>query len=445
VPAHVDCLLGAARPTRRLDGGGRLDRALGGRGSFRVRSIFHARRSLGRPGQQASGWDDLEETIGLSRCYAVELDDARREPAALERLRDHPLVESAGPARLATDLRAPPRSAGETARPSPTIEEAQIPFDLVRAPAAARREPGDESVRVAIVDTGVALGHPELRIRLLAGIDTVDLGMGALGNGVRLLGDTASRDFAPQDEVGHGSHVAGVVGAAGRRMPRGVGGRALMLPVRVLAAAITDRSGRPIGVGALSDIDAGLKLAVDLKARIVNLSLGTPVADSDAGGPPPHAAVARYADERGALLVAASGNDGTTTPFYPAALPSVLAVGSVSSAGDVSSFCSTGPHVVLHAPGEGIVSTGLYGYRRSTGTSHAAPFVAGAAALVVARADRAGVALRPSELSALLLATARCVRPGGPAVLDAEAALVALDARLAERAARTPERSRPWP
>lgn len=429
VPCHLDCLVGAARPASRLDGGGALDAALGGAGRFRVRAVFHARRSLGRVGQQSARFSDDEEVLGLSRSYLVEVAGSHDTRRALDNLRSLGTVESAAPELYATAVRAP---AGSRAG-APTVAEALVPFAMVRADEAGRMEPGDPRVHVAVVDTGVALEHPELAGRLAAGYDFVDLGVGQLGSGPELLGDASGRDDVPEDEVGHGTHVAGVIGAAGHRVPRGVAGQCLAVPLRVLAGARVGEGGRPFGIGSLSDIDAGIKLAVDRRASVVNLSLGTSANELDAQSPPPHREVCAYAEQQGVVLVAASGNDGTDVPFYPAALPTVLAVGAVGAEGRVSTFTSTGPHVVLHAPGEDIVGLSLHGYRRSTGTSHAAPFVSGAAALVRTRAARAGRDLSAATVRRVLVDSATPRAPGGPVVLDVAAALALAEER------RTPE------
>jgi subtilisin family serine protease len=425
VPCHLDWIAGAARAASVLDGGGPLDRALGGAGQFRARSVFHARRSLGRLGQQASRWQDDEEALALSRTYLVQLADPARTGAVVDALRSLPAVESAAPERLARSYRAP----ATRRRGVPTREESLGPYEVVRAAAALEQEPGDGKVRVAVVDTGVALGHPELAGRLVAGFDLVDLGMGQLSGGLQLLGDVTGRDDLPEDEVGHGTHVAGVIAASGRRIPRGLSGACPAMPVRVLAGARSSPGARPFGIGSLSDIDAGLKLAVDRRAAVVNLSLGTSADDLDPHEPPPHLGVCAYAEARGVVLVAASGNDGTDVPFFPAAIPTVLAVGAVGDDGTRSSFTSTGQHVVLHAPGEDIVGLSLHGYRRSSGSSEAAPFASGAAALVVSQARRSGRDHTPAEVRQVLLSSAWPRAPSGPPVLDAAAALHAARSR----------------
>jgi subtilisin family serine protease len=417
VPCHLDCLVGAARPAAWLDDGGPVDQALGGRGRFRARGVFSAARSLGRVGQQAAGFTAGEEVLGLSRSYLVELPQGDHA-ATLDRLRGLGVVESAGPELFARATWAgPPPGMGE-----PTRAEAQLPFDQVGAPAAQHMEPGDPGTKLGVVDTGVALGHPELAGRLLAGYDFVDLGLDDIPGGATLLGDASLRDDVPEDEVGHGTHVTGVIGAVGSRVPHGVAGECRPVPLRVLAGARTG-SGRPFGIGSHTDIDAAVKMAVDTGAAVVNLSLGTPSTELDPQAPLPHTGVCAYAESRGTVLVAASGNDGTDVPFYPAANPTVLAVGAVDRDGSRASFSSHGPHVRVHAPGVDIVGLSLHGYRRSTGTSHAAPFVSGAAALVVSLAARHGAALAAADVRSLLTESARPRAPGGPDVLDIPAGL----------------------
>jgi len=385
-------------------------------------------------GQQAAGFSDAEEDLGMSRSYLVELAGDADLASMLDRLRGLGVVESAGPelfARQAWGTATAPH--GE-----PTRAEALAPFDQVGASRALAVEPGDPRIHIGVVDTGVALDHPELAGRLLAGYDFVDLGLDDIPGGATLLGDATGRDEVPEDEVGHGTHVTGVIGAAGTRAPQGVSGDCRSMPLRVLAGARTG-VGRPFGIGSHTDIDAAVKMSVDDGVAVVNLSLGTSVAELDPAAPPPHAAVCAYAEARGTVLVAASGNDGTEVPFYPAANATVLAVGAVDRNGELAQFSSRGEHVRVHAPGVDIVGLSLHGYRRSTGTSHAAPFVSGAAALVVSLAARHGTALSAADVRAILRESARPRAPGGPAVLDIPAALD----RTLDHLAITTERSRP--
>jgi subtilisin family serine protease len=134
----------------------------------------------------------------------------------------------------------------------------------------------------------------------------------------------------------------------------------------------------------------------------------------------------------GCVLVAASGNSGVAERYYPAALPDVIAVGSVGENGRRSSFSSYGDHVALCAPGERIVSCGVTGLRSGSGTSYAAPFVTGAAALLLAHARRRGRTLTPAQIRELLVSTATPLadQPAtevGAGLLNVEGALRRLD------------------
>lgn len=434
VPTHVDCLLGACRPCNHLDGGP-LDRTLRRWGSaFRATGVFHARSALGMVGEQHSGFDDVEENLGLSRTYRIEIGARHHTADTVAALRDLPQIENVAPQTLAfteNDI-APPSAPVHRL----TRADAQLPHDVIHASEALALEPGDERVTVAVVDTGLALGHPEFQRKLLAGYDTVDLGIGSLGSGVMLVGDSLGRDFAARDETGHGSSVGGVLGAQGWRIPRGLAGLALLLPVRVLAAArVGPATAKPVGVGGLCDIDVGMKVAVDLGADVINMSFGTPQSGVDPAAPKPHARVVAYATHYECVLVAAAGNSGRDEPFYPAALPEVIAVGSADFAGQRSRFSTYGAHLTLCAPGERIVSAGRSGYQVNFGTSFAAPFVSGVAALLVSRARRAGRELNGADVKRLLIASARPLSGGfnpetGHGMLDAAAALRCLAAEL---------------
>ena len=245
-----------------------------------------------------------------------------------------------------------------------------------------------------------------------------------------LVGDSRGRDFVARDETGHGSHVAGIIGARGLSMMPGVAGRSPVLPVRALAAA--QSGGGPVfGVGGISDIDAAIKVAVDMGAKVLNLSFGTARSETDPFAPPPHADSIAYAAAEGCIPVAAMGNSGVEEEFFPAALPDCIAVGAVTLAGERAEFSTIGRHIALAAPGEDIWSASLAGYAQSSGTSHAAPFVSGAAALLAARAARRGHELTAGEAREALCLSARGDAPNpetGWGMLDIPAALRHLDA-----------------
>ena len=219
---------------------------------------------------------------------------------------------------------------------------------------------------VAVLDTGVDASHPDLAGRVLPGWDSMD----AQGDGRR-------------DPNGHGTHVAGILGAEAGN-DEGIAGVApgvQILPVRVLDAS---------GNGDDDELALGIIWAVDNGADILNLSIGGAVPSTLLEGAIDHALA------NGVLVVVAAGNDGATgnAPSYPAAYPQVLAVSSTDSSDRRSIFSNTGSYVDIAAPGSWIVSTWPGGrYQTSSGTSMAAPFVAGSAALLQARTGLRGAEL----------------------------------------------------
>jgi subtilisin family serine protease len=148
------------------------------------------------------------------------------------------------------------------------------------------------------------MGHPEFAGRIVSGYDFVN------------------EDADASDDQGHGTHVAGILAAA---MDNGHGSVGIAPGVRIMPVKVINASGS----GLWSDIAQGIVYAADHGAQIINLSLGGPVASqvlSDA---------VRYAAERGAFLVAAAGNAASSSPFYPAAYPEVLAVSGTTATDEV--------------------------------------------------------------------------------------------------------------
>ena len=216
-------------------------------------------------------------------------------------------------------------------------------------------------ITVAVVDTGVAAGHPDLAGKVLPGHE--------------FLGGI-DRDLSPMiDDCGHGTHVAGTIAAIPNNRI-GIAGAAphvRILPVRVLSAA------NSCG-GWSSDVAKGIVWAANHGARVINLSLG---------GPGPDSALLQavsYARSHGAVVVAAAGNNhGECTPYknktiYPGATTGAIGVAAVDSNFQHACFSNTGSYVDLAAPGVGILSTVIaagnpysYGYASWNGTSMATP------------------------------------------------------------------------
>jgi subtilisin family serine protease len=343
------------------------------------------------------------------------------------------VVESAIPNYVCTvGLDGPAR----TSRNDQDDDDGWQPRDMVNARRALGYCDGDPAVIVGFVDSGINPDHAEFRDRLRRGYDTVQLGAGELAAGVKLLGDNSGADTNPTDRfVGHGTGCAAIIGGGGAAMPPGLAGDCRLLPVRSLGAALFPGRPTAVGVGAISDLDMGLVMAVQLGANVVNCSFGTDDEDLEPGAPKPHTEAVAFAAARDCCLVAASGNSGDKRIYWPAAFPEVIAVGAVGPQGSISPFTTGGDHVALCAPGERIRTAALDGYQRATGTSFAAPFVAGAAGLLVARARERSASLDPATLKSILIASATPHRDGtqpgfGAGVLDAARALETLDQAL---------------
>lgn len=210
-----------------------------------------------------------------------------------------------------------------------------------------------KGIKVGIIDTGVRPDHPDLK----------------LAGGVTFVEGTNS--YA--DDEGHGTHVAGIIGALDNDI-----GTVGIAPGAELYAI---KSLNNVGVGNLSDVIAGIEWAIEKNLDVINLSLTSEQSSSILER------VLDRAYNHGILIVAASGNSQTTLPattdvLYPARYQSVIAVGSVNSQLNRSRFSYFGPSLEFVAPGERIYSTyNQPDYQYGYGTSMAAPYVAGIAAL----------------------------------------------------------------
>jgi thermitase len=354
---------------------------------------FHLPVWTAREYRPRSGvWSADELASGLDRVYRLILRDARRIPEALiEAIRLLPEITAVRRGEIAVvPLPEPPVAAlglgaSDDARSAIRLRQAQV---MTR---------GAPSVVVAVLDTGIELDHPAYADSIEPGFDFVDIIDGA----DEFIGDYLGADPDPTDEVGHGTHVTGVIAARGGRVPGGVAPECRVMPVRVLAAM--SRGGERVGAGLVENINAGIKFAIDHGAHVINMSLGV----RRAGGGLPHEEMIDYAARRGVTIVAAAGNDGQEEFYYPGAFPSVIAVGSMSPEGGVSEFSTFGPQVSVIAPGENIHSTYLgRGYGYATGTSHASPFVAGVAALIHSLAATRGGRLGDREVKQIIIETA---------------------------------------
>ena len=233
--------------------------------------------------------------------------------------------------------------------------------------------------KVAVLDTGVQTDHPDLKSNLWENTKDPSNGRDDDGNGViddRFGGDVVDGKGSGEDKHGHGTHVAGIIGARGNN-DRGIAG--LCWSVKIVAVRVLDADGR----GTWSQEIAGIDYAISAGAKVINASFGGPT-DSEIV----RDAIQR-AKSKGVLLVAAAGNDSVNadkTPTFPAAYPdsNILSVAATNSKDKLASFSNFGAKTVdLAAPGDRIASTFLKSdYAYMSGTSMAAPYVAAAAAML---------------------------------------------------------------
>ena len=233
--------------------------------------------------------------------------------------------------------------------------------------------------KVAVLDTGVQLDHPDLRPNLWE--NTKDPANGRDDDDNGAIDDHFGADFVKgkgsgDDKHGHGTHVAGIIGARGDN-DRGVTG--LCWSMKIIAVRVLDADGR----GNWSQEIAGIDYAIKAGAKVINCSFG-----GSSGSEIVRDAIER-ARKKGVLLVAAAGNDGKNAdkhPAYPAAYPdsNVLSVAATNSKDKLASFSNYGAKTVdLAAPGDHVASTFWHSdYAYMSGTSMAAPYVAAAAAML---------------------------------------------------------------
>ena len=237
--------------------------------------------------------------------------------------------------------------------------------------------PGAGGVPIGIVDTGIDARHEDLAGKVS--------GCGAASGGRVVAGECSDGD-------GHGTHVAGTIGAvAGNGL--GVAGVAFNSPLVICRAL-----GGPGGSGTVADVAACMVWVREQGARVVSMSLGGISSRTLAA-----AAKTVYArgGRGGALLVAAAGNDGTGTTEFPAGLPQVISVGAIDQQDAVAPFSNQNADVEITAPGVDILSTKAGGgYLMESGTSMATPHVAAAAALLWGADPGAGASAIRARLDA---------------------------------------------
>ena len=259
---------------------------------------------------------------------------------------------------------------------------------------------GSSDVRVAVIDTGIDLGHPDFYGQIYAQTDVVD------------------NDGSADDDDGHGTHVAGIIAASANN---GIGVAGIAPGVKLI---VVDAFGPDCAY--TSDIIEGIDYAISKGADIINMSLGSYENDTA------FKTALDSAVGSGVVCVAAAGNDNTTAACYPSDYDSVISVIATTPSDTKASWSNYGSAKDISAPGSGIISTFLTsyygGYASMSGTSMASPVVAGVVALILS----ANPNLSVNEVKNILYSTAVDLGESGKDVtygwgrVDAYAAVAAV-------------------
>ncbi len=373
---------------------------------IRIPSLATLALLVGCTSSQTTGeqllFDASGEVIEGQFVISHDLNDREMEHLGIEQLDYHSAIGaglyeataegvSLSALRRALDQKSRGEGYVEANRPvhAMAVDDPYRPYqwnlDMLDAEAAWTMGTGT-GVVVAVLDTGVYTGGEDTPVRMLRGYDFAD------------------GDSNPHDDVGHGTHVAGTIAQATDN-GRGVAGLApdaTILPVRVLGT---------YGGDAYS-VASGITYAVDEGADVINMSLGgsyyTSVLED----------AVDYATSRGVIVVAASGNEGSSSVGYPASFEGVIAVGAVGADATIAAYSNGGRGLDVVAPGgdmgadangdgyaDGILQEtleyGRVGYQFYEGTSMAAPHVSAVAALLLS----AGA--EPSRVDDIILGTAK--------------------------------------
>ena len=260
----------------------------------------------------------------------------------------------------------------EESVPNDPLYPIQWNYPMIQMPQAWTIAKGASTVVVAVIDSGTRPDHPDLSGRLLSGYDVYN-------------DDNDPIDEPPAGKLSHGTHVTGTIASSTDNL-EGVSGMIwssypVLLPVKVFEY---DEYGRSVTTESI--LAKGIHYAVDHGAKIINMSLAGP--DSSVV-----AAAVQYASENEVLMIAASGNYSSSSPYYPASYEEVISVGAVDNTMQRAGYSNYGASLDFVAPGGSsssqILSTCYSStegndYLYMTGTSMAAPHVTGLAALLMA-------------------------------------------------------------
>jgi serine protease len=348
--------------------------------------------------QQGTDVADADLPIGLdlNTELAALRADPRVEAADVVHFFHAPPEEMVAPHPV--DLAARSTEESNRWKPNDPRYNEQWNFRMIKAEEAWETTKGEGAI-VAVIDTGVAYKDTK------KGKQARDFADTQFVPGY----DFVNKDAYPNDDQGHGTHVAGTI-AESTDNGEGVAGiafKAKIMPLKVLSAS---------GSGSSRDIAEAIRWAADHGANVINMSLGSPFPDDLMGS------ACAYAKKKGVAIVCAAGNSGREGVGYPAAYKDCIAISSVGPDGKLSFYSTWGKQIALAAPGgdkqkggdeggilqntvmpdeNGVLSDDYYSFQ---GTSMASPHAAAVAALIVSQGVK-----DPDEIKSILEKSAQKV------------------------------------
>ncbi|BBK38311.1 hypothetical protein STAQ_33890 [Allostella sp. ATCC 35155] len=325
-----------------------------------------------RPGLGASAADAIARDYAMGLAETIPLLILGTEAYRLLIVQSRPIGPLVDLLNLDPRIQiAQPNYRYRTMQTRPTAPPPLRQYALERLQAEqANRIARGQGVRVAVIDTRIDAAHPALAGRLAGVVDVIGL--------------------AERDPGQHGTALAGIIAADGRL--RGIAPQVQLLSIQ---AFTPDPANVGSGSSSSDKIARALDIAVDQGARVLNLSFAGP-RDPIVGR------MIRRAHEQGAVIVAAVGNDGQERTRYPAAFEEVIAVTATDARDRLYKQANRGRFVGVAAPGVDIVTTGPGNSIQSlSGTSMAAAYVSGVAALLLERDP----SLKPDEVRAMIEAS----------------------------------------
>jgi subtilisin family serine protease len=299
--------------------------------------------------------------------------------------------------------------------PDDTLTAGQWALAKIDAFSAWNITAGDTSIIIGIIDTGIDFLHPDLKNKVYKNYNEVP------GNNIdddnngftddfmgwdftdrtgfpfdSTGGDYLTWDNLPADDNGHGTFIAGIAGA---ETNNGTGIAGAAPGVKLLNIRAFD----PAGLGEEDDVAAGILYAVEMGAKVINMSFGDDAFSYVLRD------VIKYAYHKNVVMIASSGNSGSDLPHYPSSYSEVISVGNSTIEDYVSSNSNFGSTIDLAAPGSSILTTAKgNGYTEVSGTSAAAPFVSAAASLILSLQD-----LTNNEVEEILKSTSDDIDASG--------------------------------